>query len=366
MKVRNALLIALGAAMALLTACQGSGARPAAGGQPGGAQAGGTSSQSVADFYRGKTITIIVGYAPGGGFDTNARLVAKHLGSHLPGNPNVVVENMDGAASMIAANHLFNVDKPDGLTLGVFNELLTMNQLTGAEGVQFDARKFSWIGSAQQSHTACTIRSDSPYKTAQDFTRKDLPPLVLGGTGPGAQTDDFPKLLIALMGANIKLVTGYRGTADIRLAVDSHEVDGMCWSFESVPSTAGAWLESKSINVPIYQSRDAPTQILGYFPNAARAEDLVPDPTAKQLLRAGTAADAMGKPFAAPPGMPADRLQALRDAFTATVQDPAFQADAAQAKQDVAPHSGQEVEQIVNDLLNLDPALAKRLAEIRK
>lgn len=349
MKLSRAALFTLAAGTALLMAC------------PGVASA----QQSGADYYRGKTITILVGYAPGGGFDTTARLVAKHLGAHIPGNPNVIVQNMDGAASLIAANHIYNVDKPDGLTLGVFNELQVINQLTGLDGVQFDATKFSWIGSAIQSAPACTIRADSPYKTAQDFVRKDLPPLILGGTGPGAETDNLPRMLVALAGANIKIVTGYRGTADIRLAVDSGEVDGMCWSYTSVAATASNWLENNTVGVPIYDSHEtSDAAILSRFPNAVRAEDLVSDATSKQLIRAANAPQAMSKPFAAPPGLPADILQALREGFMATMNDPAFQADAAQAHLDVAPRPGQEVEQIVNDVLSADPALGKRLAEI--
>jgi tripartite-type tricarboxylate transporter receptor subunit TctC len=320
----------------------------------------------VADFYAGKTITIIVGYAPGGGYDTTARVLSKHLGSHIPGNPNVVVENMDGAGSLLAANHLYNVDKPDGLTLGAFNELQIVNQVTGMDGVQFDARKFSWIGSAQQTTWSCIVRADSPYKTGQDFTRKDLPPLILGGTAPGASTDDFPKLLNALAGANIKLVSGYTGSNTIKLAVDSHEVDGLCFDFESLPIVGNDWLQNKSVNVPLYESRDGKSDaILKQFPNAVSAEDLISDPTSKQLLRAATAPTAMSKPLAAPPGVPADRLQALRDAYTATLNDPAFQADATTARLTIVPHTGQQVEQTVSDVLSLDPAMGKRLADIR-
>ena len=168
------------------------------------------------------------------------------------------------------------------------------------------------------------------------------------------------------MGTNIKLVSGYTGSNTIKLAVDSHEVDGLCFDFESLPVIGNDWLQSNSVNIPLYESRDGKSDaILKQFPNAANAEDLLTDPASKQLLRAATAPTAMSKPLAAPPGLPADRLQALRDAYTATLNDPAFQADATQARLTIVPHSGQQVEQVVNDVLSLDPALGKRLADIR-
>src|SRR4051794_14759089 len=164
--------------------------------------AGGPEAANVSpdDFYRGKTVTIVVGYAPGGGFDSIARVLARHLPDHLPGKPTIVVENMDGAGSLVAANYLFNAAKPDGLTFGTFNEQQVLNQLTDADGIQFDARRFSWIGSASGNTPLCSIRADSRYQSGRDLLRQDLPPLVIGGTAPGANTDDFPKLLNALLG----------------------------------------------------------------------------------------------------------------------------------------------------------------------
>lgn len=353
--------IALG--LMLLTACGRAGA-PRAEAQPGApAQA---DPQAMADYFRGKTITIIVGLGPGGGFDTIARVLAKHMGKHVPGNPNVVVENMEGAGSMLATNHLFNVVKPDGLTFGTFNELQVINQLSEVDGVQFDARRFSWIDSAQRAATTCTIRADSPYKTAQDLQRRDLPPLILGGTGPGAATDDYPKLMTALAGANIRLVSGYQGTAQIRLATESREVDGMCWSYDSVVSTAPRWLDDNFVIVPVYQARERNARILEKFPNAVRLEDIVQDPAAKRMIQIVGAPQEISKPFAAPPGVPANVLQTLRKAFVDTMNDPDHQADIAQARLEVIPRTGEEVEQIVNEVLNTDRATARRLADIRK
>ncbi|MBM2810038.1 MAG: tripartite tricarboxylate transporter family receptor [Chloroflexi bacterium] len=320
--------------------------------------------QAAADFYRGKTISIIVGLGPGGGFDTIARLVSKHMPRHMPGNPNVVVENMDGAGSLIALNHVYNVAKPDGLTIGVFNELQINNQLFGNESVQFDLRKMGWLGNAQQGTTACTIRADSPY--AENLLRKDAPPLIFGGTGPGSNTDDFARVLINLAGINGRLVSGYPGTAQIRLAVEGREVDGMCWTWDSVTATAANWLETNFITVPVYTAASVDQRVLDRFPKAILAEDLVSDPQTKHLMKVSQAAAAISKPFVLPPGVPAERVAALQAAFESTMKDAEFLADAQQARLEISAHNGAQALVIVNEILNLPPDQAKKLADVLK
>ncbi len=332
----------------------------------GGAPARQPSVQSPAEFYAGKTVTIVVGYGPGGGFDQIARLLARHLPDHLAGSPAVVVQNMDGAGSLVAANYLYNVAKPDGLTFGTFNEQQVLNQATAAEGIQFDARKFSWIGSALGNTPVCSIRSDSPYKSAADLLRRDLPPLVVGGTAPGANTDDFPKLLNAVLGTNFKLVSGYRGSADIRLAIEAGEVDGICWSREALQSGAPEWIATGFISVPIYEAAQRDPALEAEFPGATRVEELTTDEAIRRLVRAANAPGDISKPFAGPPGIPADRLQALREAFKATMEDPAFLAEAERAHMTIVPTFGDRTEQIVKEILDLPPDLARRLAEIRR
>ena len=327
---------------------------------------GQTAAQSPAEFYAGKTVTIIVGYAPGGGFDTTARLAAKHLGKHIPGNPNVIVENMPGAGSMTATNHLYNVSRPDGLTIGVFNELQILNQVAKVEGVQFDSRQMGWLGNAVQAPVTCTIRADSPYNTADDLTRRDLPPLVLGGTAPGAETDNFPKLMNAVINANTRLVSGYGGTSEIRLATESREVDGMCWSYTSVTSTAANWLDTNFIKVPVYQWPEPDPKVEQRFPGAKRLEEMVNDESTKTLIRAATATSKISKPFAVPPKLPEDRLKALQDAFMATMRDPEFIAESEQARLDVVPNAAPETMRVINEILALPPDVATRLAEIIK
>src|SRR4051812_45815758 len=186
-----------------------------------------------AQDFAGKTVTIVVGYKAGGGYDATARLLARYLPKHLPGKPTVIVQNMPGGNSIIAANHMYNVARPDGLTIGTFNRNLPIAQLTGVEGVKFDMRKFAWVGSAANETTILAIRTDLPYKTFEEL-RKAKEPVVIGSTGPGANTHDFPLLLKDLLGVNLKIVSGYSSSADIMLAVERKEVDGRAGSFTSL------------------------------------------------------------------------------------------------------------------------------------
>src|SRR5436305_13818748 len=183
--------------------------------------------------FSGKTVTLIVGYKPGGGYDATARMLARHLPQHIPGKPTVIVQNMPGGNSIIAANHIYNVAKPDGLTIGTFNRNLPIAQLTRVAGVKFDITKFAWIGSAANEATILAIRSDLPYKTFDEL-RKAKEPVVIGSTGPGANTYDFPLLLKDLLGLKLKIVSGYSSSADIMLAVERKEVDGRARSYTSL------------------------------------------------------------------------------------------------------------------------------------
>jgi tripartite-type tricarboxylate transporter receptor subunit TctC len=187
----------------------------------------------MAQSFSGKTVTIIVGYKPGGGYDATARMLARHLPKHIPGRPTVIVQNMPGANSVIAANHVYNVAKPDGLTIATFNRNLPIAQLTGVDGVKYDITKFAWIGSAANESTILAIRTELPYKTFEEL-RRAKEAVVIGSTGPGANTHDFPLLLKDLVGLNFKIVSGYSSSADIMLAVERKEVDGRAGSFTSL------------------------------------------------------------------------------------------------------------------------------------
>ena len=273
-------------------------------------------------LYAGKTVTIIVGYKPGGGYDATARLLAQYLPKYLPGAPTVIVQNMPGANSMIAANHLYNAAKPDGLTLGTFNHNLPIAQLTGVKGVQFDMLKFAWIGSAASETTILTVRADLPYRTFEDLKRASSP-VVIGTTGPGANTYDFPLLLKDLAGANLKIVTGYSSSADIMLAVERKEVDGRAGSYSSMLP----FIERKLVR-PILRARteEPGTENLPVDETYARSA------RAKAIMALRAAPEAIGRPYVMPPGTPDTYVRAMREAFARAIADPEAAARAVKGK----------------------------------
>ena len=293
--------------------------------------------------YAGKTITIVVGYKTGGGYDKVARLLARHLPKHLPGGPTVVVQNMPGANSMIAANHVYNVAKPDGLTIGTFNRNLPIAQLTHVEGAKYDMRKFAWIGSAASESTILAIRSDLPYKTFADL--KNIPadkPLVIGATGPGANTYDFPLLLKDLVGINLKIVSGYPSSSDIMLAVERKEADGRAGSLSSLQT----FIDRKLVR-PLVRARAVEPGI----ENLPVDEDFAPNARAKAIMALRSAPETIGRPYVMPPNTPAEYLKAMRDAFAKTIEDPALKAEAKKGKMDLNYVTADEALKVMNEVL---------------
>lgn len=312
------------------------------------------------DFYKGKTIRIIVGFAAGGGFDTYSRAIGRHMGRFIPGNPTFVVENMTGAGSLIAANYAYKAAKPDGLTIGHFIGGLIMQQVMGGPGIEFDARKFGMIGVPIKENVVCALRKESGVLTVQDwFAAKE--PIKLGGTAPGSTTDDVAKVLKEALGLPIQLVSGYKGTADIRLAADSGEIAGGCWAWESVKVTWRKALESKDVNV-VLQAIPAPHREL---PNVPVAISFAKTSEAQKLVEAGIHdTQIFTRPYVLPPGTPGDRLQILRKAFMDTLKDKEFLAEAEKTKLDVDPIPGEQVEKIIANLFKLETALLARLKQI--
>ena len=303
---------------------------------------------AIAAFYGGKTIRVIVGLEAGGGFDTTARLLARHMGKYIPGNPTLVVENMVGAGSRVAANWLYEVGEKDGTVFGVFNENQVLQQVLGAADIKFDAKKFSWLGSTFSATIVCIARKDSGFAKIQDIQGSKQ--FIAGSTGPGSNTGDFPQVLRTALGANIKVVGGYNGTTGISRAVDSGEVNGGCWTWESMSVTQGQNLKD-GVMIPLVQQGDEKIKDL---PNVPLAEDIATTAVNKALVKAITAPSVISKSFTAPPGVPADRLKALREAFVKAWKDPAMIEEATKAKIDIAPKDGAAVEKIVNELLGYD------------
>jgi tripartite-type tricarboxylate transporter receptor subunit TctC len=312
------------------------------------------------DFFRGKTIRIIVGFAAGGGFDTYSRAIGRHMGRFIPGNPTIVVENMTGAGSLIAANHVYKAAKPDGLTIGHFIGGLIMQQVMGGASVEFDARKFEMIGVPIKENVVCALRKETGIASVADWFAAKAP-VKLGGTAPGSTTDDVAKILKEAVGLPIQLVSGYKGTADIRLAADSGEIAGGCWAWESVKVTWRKALDTKDVNV-VLQAIPSPHPELPSVPvaiNYAKTSD------AKKLVEAGIHdTQIFTRPYVLPPGTPKDRVQLLRKAFLDTLKDKEFLAEAEKSKLDVDPIPGEQVEKIVAGLFKLEPGVLAKLKQI--
>jgi tripartite-type tricarboxylate transporter receptor subunit TctC len=322
----------------------------------------GAPAQAAAPYYEGKSIRIIVGFSAGGGFDTYSRLIGRHLGRHIPGNPGVVVENMTGAASLIAANHVYNVAKPDGLTILNFHGNQVINQVIGKEGIEFDARKFEYIGIPTQDNVACAFYKPSGITTF-DSLRNAKTPVKLGGVAPGDTTYNTAKLLIAALKLPIQLVAGYKGTAEIKLAAEAGEVAGGCWQWESIKSIWRQGLDAGNVAV-VLQVNAKPHPELPKVPNAV---DFAPGENGKLLLKyGGHDPSAITRPYALGPGTPKDRVALLRKAFVETMKDPEFLADAKKSRLDTDPLTGEEIEKIVAQLFKMDASLVNQLKEILK
>ena len=297
---------------------------------------------ALAQSFSGKTVTIIVGYKPGGGYDATARMLARHLPKHIPGRPAVIVQNMPGANSVIAANHLYNVAKPDGLTIGTFNRNLPIAQLTGVEGVKYDITKFAWIGSAANESTILAIRADLPYKTFDEL-RKAKEQVVIGSTGPGANTHDFPLLLKDLLGVNLKIVSGYSSSADIMLAVERKEVDGRAGSYTSLLP----FIERKLVR-PIVRARTTEPGI----DQLPVDESFAPNPKAKAIMALRSAPEQVARPYVLPPATPPEIVKAVRDAFAATIKDPECEKEADKAKLDLEFTPGEQAQKILVEVMH--------------
>lgn len=319
------------------------------------------ASGQSASFYEGKNITLLIGYSPGGGYDTYARTLARHLGKHIPGNPNIVPKNMPGAGSLTLTNYLYNVAPKDGTEIGTIGRGIPMEPMLGGEGTRFKPIEFNWLGSLNNEVSICAAWHTNPVKDWQDLQQQQM---VVGGTGSGADTDTFPIVLRNLLGAKLKLISGYPGGSDILLAMERGEVGGRCgWSWSSVKSRKADWLKEKKINILVQLSLAKHPDL----PNVPLVMDLTDDPEKRSILKLIFARQVMGRPYVAPPGVPKDRVRMLRDAFMATVSDPAFMADARKSKLEVNAISGDEVEELLVEMYSYpEPLIAKASDAVSK
>ncbi len=299
------------------------------------------AADEVSDFYAGKQVRLLIGYSAGGGYDTYARLLSRHLGKHIPGNPTVVPQNMPGAGSLRMANFLYNVAPKDGTVIGTFGRGIAMEPLLSGVGTQFDARKFSWLGSLNNEVSLCVAWHESGVKTMQDLQTQEL---IVGGTGSGSDTVIFPIVVRNLLGADIRLISGYPGGNDVLLAMERGEVDGRCgWSYSSLSSTRGDWLEQGRITI-LTQLALAKHPDLSGYPIITDFADSENELEAMEII---FSRQVMGRPYLAPPGIPAERLQALRRALDSVARDPEFLSDAGQLQLEVNPVSGEDVDALL-------------------
>lgn len=311
------------------------------------------------DYYKDKTLTIIVGYSPGGSFDLYARVLGRYIGRHLPGNPARIVENMTGAGGMIAANHLYNRVKPDGFTIGAWAAPLVLQQIMGNEAAQFDGRKFGYLGVPSPYDTVCTFNQKSGITKMDDWIHSKRPQKI-AAIGPGTSTSDIPKLLKAALNLPIDVIDGYKGGANARLAVESGEVDGYCGSWGTVETVWRSAYESKKI-VPVLQASLTPPAKYKQVPVAisyAKTDE------ARELLKVADNAYATQFVFSVPPGMAKERLEMLQSAFVKTFKDPDLTAEAKKSQLDIDPIDGPTVAKNLTSLYNLKPATVAKLKEV--
>ena len=309
----------------------------------------------AAPYYQGKVLTMIVGFTPGGGYDRMTRLLAKHLPKYIPGKPVVIVQNMGGASSIIAANHLYNIAKPDGLTIGTFNRGLPFAAVIKLEGMKFDILKYAWIGSAAVEATVFSIRSELPYKTIQELM-KSKQVIAMGCSGTGTSDYQFSLLLKEFLGLNLNMVI-YPSSAECMLAIEKKEADGRSGAYTSLKPFI-----DRGLVRPLLRGR-VPDQGIEQLPIN---EDLTTDKKAKAIMAMYSAADLIGRPYVAPPGTPAERVGILQDAFAKVVKDPELLAEAKKTMMDVQYVPATEIIKVINNVLNQPEEIKKEFAKYVK
>lgn len=310
-------------------------------------------------YYEGKTIRFVVGYAAGGGYDVYARAIARHMHKYISGDPAIIVENMAGAGSLIAANYVYNKAEPDGLTVGVFASGLILQDSLGDPRVRLDGRKFNWIGAPSRASPACAMMGFSGFKTPEDVLNTKRP-IRLGATRAGSSTHDVPKLLNNVLGTKFDIITGYGGTSKVRLAMQTREVEGACWTWESMRTTARAMLdasgEEKLIPVFIHRKWEDPE-----VSHLTPIRELIKGEENLATYKAYGAAYEFFRPFALPPKVPKALVQMLRGAFTETMKDKEFLAEADKSGLTIEYVSAEELAGHVNDMYSMSPRVKANL-----
>jgi tripartite-type tricarboxylate transporter receptor subunit TctC len=316
------------------------------------------SAQSVAEFYKGKTINVLVGFGPGGGYDLYARALGRHLGRHIPGNPSIVVQNMDGAGSVRAANYVYAVAPKDGTAIAAVNQNMPMYQLLGGAGAQFEAEKLQWLGSMANSNGVIYTWHTSGIKTIDDAKQREVP---LGAVGTASDSYIFPTTVNALAGTRFKPIPGYTGTGQINLAIERGEVmgrGGTTWA--SIQSSNRNWLDEHKLNMLVQIGFEKEAEL----PHVPLLQDLVGSDDATQIVKVISLPTALGYAHWVAPGVPAERIEALRAAYVATMKDPEFLKEAAKLNMEIRPQAGAQVAALAGQVTGTPKSVLAKTAQL--
>jgi len=314
---------------------------------------GNTHAESVADFYKNQTVTLYIGLEAGGGYDLYGRLLARHLGHHIPGNPTIIPKNKTGAGGMVLANALYNVESRDGTVLAVLNQTAAIAQRLDYPGVKYEAAKFNWLGRMATGYEVVAVWSASGIKTIDDAKKREV---VMGATGASGTSAIYPLLLNNTVGTKFKIVTGYPGMSSTWIAMERGEVDGGSNSLASLRSSKGEWLREKKVLALVQVALERQPE----FPDAPLIHEVATNDLDRQALYLFATPPTIGRALTAPPGVPPDRLQALAQAFTDTMKDPQFLADAAKAKAETEPLTAPALQKIVAASVTVSDDVAAR------
>ncbi len=314
-------------------------------------------AQSPEQFYRGKTVNIYIGFAPGGSYVYYGRLLSRHMGKHLPGQPTVVAQSMPGAGSFKAANYVYNVAPKDGTGMGIVSQTMALEEALGTPGIQYKSAEFNWIGRVTNIIEITLVWETSKAKTVQDAMKNDIP---VASTGPGSPSMGYPLLVNAVSGTRFKIITGYPGSNDGMLAMERGEVDGALTSWNTIKVSKQHWLQDKKINILIQYAYERSPEL----PNVPTVVEMGKTDADRQMLSFYASGGEIGRSFLATPGIPADRVKVMRAAFDATMQDPDFKAEIAKSNSEFNPLPGDQVQQLIANMAKAPPAMIARMAEV--
>ncbi len=322
------------------------------------ATGGAAAADAISDFYKSRTVEVDIGTNPGGGYDLYGRLVARHLGNHIPGKPSVIVKNMPGAGGLKMVNWLYNVAPKDGTVLATAPQAIAIEQALGSDGIQYDASKFTWIGRATPVVEVTFTWHTSPTKTLEDARHRET---IMGGSGPTSPTVFYLKLLNSLAGTQFKIIPNYRGTAEVQLGIERGEIEGGSKSWESMRVDNADWLRDKKVNILLQYAPERSPDL----PDVPLLSELGKTEADRTALKLYTFGNELGRSIMAPPGVPADRTAAMRKAFMDAMQSPEMKAEVKKLKIEIGPMSGEKVAALIGKTLKIPPEIAKRAREAR-